>query len=118
MKRLRALAPLLLALSLFGCGDATPPVHPVSGTIVLVGGDVAQLAGHHVEAALTADPTVRAAGVIGPDGRFSLETLHGGTILRGARAGAYEVRFLSFKTSGLTLQVPAADEVQLRVSAK
>ncbi len=124
---------LFIALSL-GCAPGGPPVHTVRGKVVLPGGDVGLLAGHHVEAALVDDPAVTASGVIGPDGTFTLETLHAGRILRGAREGAYRVRiypadedeagrrrppppvaarYLDFESSGLTLAVPPAGEVVL-----
>jgi hypothetical protein len=100
---------------------------------------VAALAGSTVEAALEGDPTVRAAGTIEPDGTFALETLQAGVIRKGAVPGTYKVRVilsdddpaarkkaakavhpkaLQFETSGLTFQVPAADEVRLVLAAR
>jgi hypothetical protein len=82
---------------------------------------------------------VRAAGVIGPDGGFSLETLHAGVILKGAREGRYRVRilraeedddgrklkkppvaarFLLFESSGLAIDVPAAGGVTLELRSR
>jgi hypothetical protein len=111
----------------------------VSGRIVLTGGDASQLSGHHVEAVLEGDPTVRASGVIGPDGAFVLESLHGGAVKKGARAGQYQARVvaaeenedgkklrkppvaarhLKFETSGLSFSVPATDEVKLVISPR
>ena len=51
----RALRATLLALTLIcaGCGRRGPDTYPVEGQIVLVGGDVQDLAGSHVEAALS-----------------------------------------------------------------
>lgn len=130
-------AATVLALGLFGCGPGGPRTYPVKGAVELVEGDVKQLAGNHVEAALTTDPSVRASGEIQPDGSFRLETIHAGTILKGAREGQYQVRiiladddpaslrrryatlatrFLRFQTSGLSLQVPATGDLTLKVS--
>ena len=74
-----------------------------------------------------------------PDGTFTLETLHAGTIFKGAREGTYRVRIvpgdeddngkklkkppvaakhLKFETSGLTFQVPASGDVTLEFSAR
>jgi hypothetical protein len=119
-----------------GCGSAGPRTHPVAGRVELVGGGAGQLAGHHVEVARADDPTVRAAGVIGPDGRFRLETLAGGKVLPGAWEGEYRARlvltdegdgtkkpklprrYLDFKSSGLTVRVPADGEVTLTLATK
>jgi hypothetical protein len=138
---MRTVAGVLIAagvLAFAGCGSRGD-VHPVRGRVVLTGGDVAQLAGHHVEAVLEGDPGVRASGIIGPDGTFTLETLHDGAVRKGAREGTYRVRIvpadeddagkklktppvagkhLRFETSGLTLQVPASGEVTLTLGAK
>jgi hypothetical protein len=105
--------------------------------VELAAGDVAQLAGNQVEAALDGDPTVRASGVIQPDGTFALETLHDGVITKGAREGNYRARiilsdddraslrrsaqalhprFLQFQTSGVSFQVPADGDVTVRLS--
>jgi hypothetical protein len=126
-------------LGLLGCGGDGPVTHAVSGKVEVSGGDVKDLAGGYVEAALTTDPTLRASGEIQEDGSFILETLHNGVTLRGAREGTYQVRlilpdndkgrlrraqelvaprFLQFKTSGLTLTVPPPDEVSLLVSKR
>ena len=139
----RAVAAVVVAVGLLGllagCGKDVPKTYPVTGKFVFPGGDVRKLAGHHVEAALEADPAVRASGVIGADGSFTLETLHAGTILRGAREGKYQVRIVpadedddgrklrkppvasrafQFGNSGLSIQVPAASDVTLEVPAR
>jgi hypothetical protein len=123
-----------------GCGPAGPKTYPVRGKVEIAAGDIRQLAGNHVEAALEGDPTVRASGVIQPDGSFTLETLHAGVILKGAQAGNYQVRiiladdgdsetqrlrraalhprFLQFQTSGLSFQVPTEGDVILKVSPR
>jgi hypothetical protein len=125
----------LALLAVAGCGQSGPKTHAVAGSVSLAGGDPTQLAGHYVEAALTTDPTVRASGVIGPDGRFKLETLADGRIQTGAPEGTYGVRlilsdddgvkgpkvsprYLRFETSGLSIQVPAKDDVKLEVGPR
>ena len=139
MRLKRAVAVVAAGLVVLGCGRDGPETHPVSGRVVLTGGDASQLAGHHVEAVLEGDPTVRASGVIGPDGAFVLESLHDGAVKKGARAGQYQARLvaaeenddgkklrkppvaarhLKFETSGLSFSVPATDEVKLVISPR
>jgi len=121
-----------------GCAPSGPRTYPVSGRIDL-GGDVAVLAGSHVEAVLATDPYVRASGEIQPDGTFTLQSQHGGTIAGGAIEGGYTIRlllndddkpryrkakaavagrFLKFESSGLTLRVPADGPVVLKVPGR
>jgi hypothetical protein len=123
---------------LLGCGDSGPKTFPVNGTIALPGGDASPLAGHNIEASLDSEPTVRASGVIEPDGRFKLETLQNGRIVNGAREGTYRVRlilsdddaagrklakkavparYFQFDTSGLAFQVPTDADVKLEVKS-
>jgi predicted small lipoprotein YifL len=132
-------AVFIAMVGLTGCGSGGPKTYPVRGRVAIPNGDVAVLAGSTVEAALDADPTVRAAGTIEPDGSFRLETLQAGVIKTGAVAGTYKVRViltdddpamrkqaakalhpkaLKFESSGLTLQVPAPDEVRLELAAR
>lgn len=143
MTRIHSIRAGLLAAALIalgaGCGQNGPRTYTVAGKVVLSGADTAKLAGHHVEAALEGDPTVRAAGVIGPDGSFLLETVRAGAIQKGAPEGKYQVRILpadedddgrklkrppvaarhlKFETSGLSIQVPAHGEVTLTVAAR
>ena len=134
--RLGGLAVAVLALS--GCDDQ-PKTYPVSGKLVVAGGDVKQLAGHYVEIVKEGDPNTRAAGPIGPDGAFSLETLHAGVVLKGVLEGRYQARilrseedddgkklkkppvaprFLQFQTSGLSVTVPASGELTLEVKQR
>jgi hypothetical protein len=134
-----AVAMVATGLFALGCGRDGPETHPVSGRVVVTGGDASQLAGHHIEAVLEGNPTVRASGVIGPDGAFVLETLHAGAVKKGARAGRYQARVvpaeeseegkklrkppvaprhLKFETSGLSFSVPTTDEVKLVVASK
>jgi hypothetical protein len=77
--------------------------------------------------------------VIQPDGSFALETLDAWVILKGAREGHYRARivlsdddraslrrsaqalhprFLQFKTSGVSYQVPADGAVVVRASKR
>src|SRR5689334_4028766 len=126
-RTIRAPVAALAALGLLGalgCGRVGPKTYPVQGKVELASGDVRELAGSHVEAALAGDPAVRSSGEIRPDGSFSLQTLHAGVILKGARQGEYQARiiladegggrrrrpldqrFLQFGTSGLTFRVP------------
>jgi hypothetical protein len=74
-------------LGVLGCGPGGPRTYPVRGRVAAAAGDVTPLAGNYVEAALATDVTVRASGVIQPDGSFTLETLHAGALLRGAPGG-------------------------------
>src|SRR5437763_1783879 len=57
-------------LGLVGCGSGVK-TYPVQGQVVLADGDISQLADSHLEFMLDSDPTVRASGKIGPDGRFT-----------------------------------------------
>ncbi len=142
VKRIRHcfLVALFLAgsmLGALGCGTGGPKTHPVRGRIQH--GDVAALAGSHVEAALQGDANVRASGEIQPDGSFTLETLHAGAIRKGAPEGLYRVRivlndddpasgkragqsvarrFLSFDTSGLSIKVPAEGNPVVKITPR
>jgi hypothetical protein len=134
---IRNTAVALILVSALGCGNSGTKIHKVSGRVSLAGGDVSHLAGHLVEFSLGSDPNVRASGVIEPDGHFTLETLDGGKIHKGAREGTYQARivlndegdgtlklpplarrYYQFQQSGLSIQVPATEEVQLKVSTK
>ena len=76
-----------------GCGGpAGPTTYPVKGQVQLADGEVKVLAGHNLEAALEADSTVRAYGLIHDDGSFELETLRAGVLQSGAAEGKYRVR--------------------------
>lgn len=129
----------VVLLGILGCGTGGPKTYPIQGNVTLQGSEVALLAGSHVEAALLSDPTLRASGVIEPDGTFRLETRHAGAVVPGAREGKYSVRivlsdddrnilkqaaravaprFFDFKTSGLTLDVPATGSVVLALASR
>ena len=126
-----------LFLAAVGCSSDAVRTHAVRGEVALARADVADLAGCSIEVALESDPTVRASGEIGPDGKFSLESLHSGEVRRGAVEGTYKARliladddrtqriraakavaprFLRFETSGLTIQVPPEGEVVLNIA--
>ncbi len=126
---------LVGTIGIAGCGG--PKTYPVRGKVELAGGDIKLLAGSHVEAVLTTDPTVRASGEIQADGKFRLESLHSGVIRNGALWGEYQVRiiladddqarrrqarqavaprYLDFKSSGVSLEVPVSGEVTITVS--
>jgi hypothetical protein len=74
---------------------------------------------------------------VAADGQFFLETLHEGSVRRGALAGKYQARMVlsdddietrrlaaaalpkkafQFDSSGLAFEVPAASPIQLRIS--
>jgi hypothetical protein len=131
---------LLVTTTLFlisvGCAKPAAKTHFVRGQFEVPGGDIELLAGHIVEVALIADPRVRAAGQIREDGTFALSALHEGAPLAGAKEGAYQARivlsdddpgrrniaakalpqrYLQFESSGLTLNVPSAEIVTLKV---
>ena len=132
---------MILSLTFFalGCGRGGPRTYPVHGKLEITGGNVAQLAGSHIEAAIANELTKRASGVIRDDGSFTLETPHAGATIGGARAGAYLVRivlsdddaparrraaqaiaarYLDFQTSGLTFEVPASGPINLYATAR
>ena len=125
-----------LALFLAGCGSGGPTTHAVSGRVDLPGGDASALVGSHVEISSESNPEVRASGEIGEGGRFVLQTLHDGKVLRGAREGRYRVRIvpndddprrrraalkatgrrhLAFETTPTTITVPPPGEVVVAV---
>lgn len=120
-----------------GCGAAGPVTYPIEGRVLIEAGDPASLEGQFIEVALVEDPSQRAAGIIGPDGKFKLETLDQGKVWGGARPGNYQARltlndegdgrvkkprvprkYLDFKSSGWSLRVPPVDQVQLVVGPK
>lgn len=133
---LRTLAAISLA-PLAGCGQSGVAFHKVRGRIQLAEGDSKILAGHHIEAAHETETFVRAFGVLEEDGQFQLETLHEGALRQGAIAGKYKLRLVlsdddsnlrqqaaavipdkvfHFDTSGLAIEVPSAEEIQLRIT--
>jgi hypothetical protein len=128
---------LAVSLGIAGCGGSGPEFHPVIGSVQLTDGETAVLAGHGIEAMLESDNQVRAYGTIAADGQFFLETLHEGSVRRGALAGKYQARMVlsdddietrrlaaaalpkkafQFDSSGLAFEVPSASPIQLRIS--
>jgi hypothetical protein len=124
---------------ILGCSSPGPTTYPITGRVELAEGQSGLLSGHHVEIVLSTDPTIRAAGVIQPDGRFTLETIHSGTLHLGAKEGTYQARvvlsdddpesrkqatkaiaarFFQFSTSGLSIRVPTKEEVTLQLSRR
>jgi hypothetical protein len=126
-----ARANCLLLVALSGCGASGVKTYPVGGKVEVKDGDVAQLAGSHVELMQESDPDIRPNGKIRPGGSYSLQTQHQGKIVAGAPEGKYKVRiilgdendagvpkrkgdpihkrFLDFTTSGLSVAVPSGD---------
>jgi len=134
-----ALGFFAVGLGILGCGARGPKTYPFSGKIDLAGGDLSALAGSHIDVAHQSNPKLRASGAIQQDGSFTLQTHQEGVIRQGVQEGTYRVRiilndddpasqkragrviarrFLSFETSGLSIQVPAATEVTLKAAAK
>ena len=126
-------------VALSGCGSNAPQPYPVSGKIALAGADVKVLAGSHVEVSLVGQPTVRASGEIQADGAFRLESQASGAIVNGVREGKHQVRiilsdddaalrrqatkavasrFLDFKTSGLSIDVPNSGEITIAIASR
>jgi hypothetical protein len=134
-----AAAVALALLGLAGCGGGIK-TYPVRGKVAVEGGDAKDLAGCHVQFMLESDNLVQPDGLIGPDGSFEMQTLHDGKILRGAPEGAYKARiilgqdedegrpkrrgqpvhkrFLDFKTSGLSYQVPTSGDITVTVAKR
>jgi hypothetical protein len=124
---------------MIGCDGVAPATYPVSGKVVLPGGDVSQLAGSHVEAVQANDLRVLASGEVQDDGSFMLETIFAGQKLEGAQSGEYQVRivlsdedrgskrrrgqviasrFTRFDKSGLSLSVPTTEFVTLMLARR
>ena len=136
LARTAAVAAAVL-LGAAGCETGGLETYPTTATVELPGGDVTVLAGSTVEGASEADPSVRIAGEVRPDGRVEFETLHAGRIVNGAPAGKYKARiilasddkkvrrlaaravsprYMEFSSAGFTFQVPSPDAVVLRVT--
>ncbi len=141
VKRARRLLPssrlfkisLAFALIAAGCGKRTDG-EPVEGKVSWHGGN---LSGNHVEVALKRDQAARGFGIIDSGGRFKLERLVRGEPAKGLPPGEYAVRllldgdeaaqtpkprvpkrYLDFKTSGWSIQVPTAQEIVLSLPTK
>jgi hypothetical protein len=130
----------LALLGLAGCGESVK-TYPVRGKVVLTDGNIKQLDSSHVEFMLESDNTVRASGLIGPDGDFEMQSVHDGKVRKGAPEGTYRARiylsnegddddgrkrrpppvhprFLDFKTSDLSFQVPTDGDITVTVSRR
>src|SRR5438128_682886 len=137
--RLILVAPLALllgiAVMLAGCSEGQakgPQTVPVRGKVVFTrGGDIKSLSNRQVRIEFQSvdQPGVRAAGLIGEDGSFTVATIvkDGGS--EGAVPGTHRVRldveddaprlvapqFLSFEKSGITVKVPSEGEPTVQV---
>lgn len=128
---------MFTVICVVGCGHGGPRIHPVRGQVELAGADVKHLTGSHVELVLATDPKVRASGEIQEDGTFKLQSNDAGGILDGTREGTYQVRiilsdddrersrraaqalaarYLDFRSSGLTISVPATGPVTIALA--
>ena len=139
MSRPRLVAAGLFAVTvvvMVGCGPGGPTTHAVKGEVKLPEADVKLLAGHTVEVVQENNPLVRAYAEIKTDGSFALETFDKGQVRKGAFEGKYKARivlsddnpeqngqvagavhptYLQFETSGLTIDVPAKNNVTLPI---
>jgi len=126
---------LAASTALTGCGPRVPvgpPTVPVHGKVVFTkGGDVAKL--HDTQGVIEFEsldqPGIKAYGTIEQDGSFILGTKFEGGSKAGAVAGKHRVRlnldetaqslvapqFLHFERSKLTVTVPSAEEIVIRV---
>ncbi|OWK34746.1 hypothetical protein FRUB_09588 [Fimbriiglobus ruber] len=125
-------------VGLAGCGKSGPKTYPVALKLDIDGGSPSSLAGSTIEVMRENDPATRASGEIHADGTASVETLQAGVLYKGAIEGKYLVRIIPtdddkearrravqamgtryrrFETSGLTFQVPASGEVNLKLTA-
>lgn len=122
---------------LVGCGKSTeaekgPATEPLRGKVVFTkGGDAKSLYDKQarIEFESVEQPGVHAMGAIEEDGSFTVSTITEGGGSMGVVPGTHRVRieleenaqklvapkFLDFKTSGLTVKVPATEEVKIEV---
>jgi hypothetical protein len=91
-RRLTSAFGLLALASAGGCGTPLPPTYPVTGKVVLRGGQPVPGGAVHLKS--NSDPTLTVTGAIGEDGTFALQTLRGKTLTPGAPEGAYVVTVL------------------------
>ncbi|MEW4564905.1 hypothetical protein AB1K70_20435 [Bremerella sp. JC770] len=126
----------LFVLPLFGC-EASVPTHPVTGTVMLGDGS---LAGGGIIKFRTTSPdgeTIKAHGLIQPDGSFRLTTFQEGD---GALEGEHQAilftpaisdgestvavpsfpkRYRKYETSGLTFHViPGENDFQIQLETR
>jgi hypothetical protein len=133
------LAGSLILPGILGCGQIAPKTYPVQGKVEFPGGDLRKLAGAHIQVTVASDRRIAATGEIREDGTFSLETIHDGKPVSGAREGEYQVRlvlsdedkvcksrnglrlatrYTQYTESGLSIKVPTTGDVQLTVLAQ
>jgi hypothetical protein len=127
----RAAIATIGCMAMTGCASEGPKTFPVRGKVELPDGNIALLTCSHIEFKHESDALLRPSGKIGPDGSFTVQTLHQGKILPGAPQGQYKARvilgdesdegvpkrkgnpihqrFLNFETSGLSFTVPSSD---------
>lgn len=141
MKWLAACGPWLLLAGAVGCGGGSeekPPFEtfPVTGKIVIkdAPGLVSRLERGKVWLQSASNPNLKVIGAIGDDGSFALATLTEERAWPGAPAGKYKVRieppldderqpqaglidakYLDYDRSGMSITVPASDEIVLEV---
>src|SRR5262245_49233477 len=89
---LRVCIGLVLAV-VIGCSRSpTWKGYPVTGKVVLRGGDVAQLAGGYVRFESVADPNVRGVGQIDEDGTFIMGWFFNDKPVAGLLEGTYRAK--------------------------
>lgn len=131
--RVTRLVSIAAILSIAGC-NKHDQFSPVNGMVQWSGGS---LAGHFVEVSLKDSQNTRGFGIIDEDGSFRLSRLVDGKTVDGLPSGEFSVRlvindegdgivkkpkiptkYLSFATSGWTIQVPAESKVVLNAETK
>jgi hypothetical protein len=134
IRRLFGVTVAVALLYALGCGRA---VYPVRGKVVFEKGDISRLTYSNVEVVKDNDSNVRAAGEIGADGSFVLQSRLDGKVRSGVPEGSYQGRiyltgeedeealfrkagvdpkFLDFKTSGVVVKVPTDGEITITVT--
>jgi hypothetical protein len=128
------LGSLFLGAVLAGCGSqpAGPDTIPTTGKLVFTkGGSVKRIFDREggIEFQSVEHPDVRGLGTINEDGSFTLATLKDGVAKEGLVPGTHRVRlnlddtaqrlvaphFLSFEKSGITVQVPSDQPIEVKV---
>lgn len=97
---LRSSVVLVLLMLLVGCQKPAPPAietHAVTGTVTFKDGS--PLSGGTIQFMSVADSTLNMSATTGPDGSFTLQTVHGNQNLQGAIAGPCQV-MLVYPQSG------------------
>lgn len=135
MSRMRMLSAPLLLLGALGCGNDLR-VYPVSGRIVLADGDISRIGEAFIILESETEPKFRGDARLQPDGRFEVQMLHHGRVLHGIPAGKYRAKIqfedtgasraqlpvkrqvTDFATSGLSINVPAENDIVFTVTRK